>query len=335
MQSVYELRQIRSSSDRNITKALNVYSKNIDPLIRTDTREILYWIDRYNQQFSDRFYIVALYLNEVVIGYAQFAYFREEKLVFIDYVAIEKENRKNNTFYEFIEKIKDFFIEEGIEYNYIVTEVGYYKENKEPTEVTKNLIRLLKMTGFGVVKMTYYQPMLGKLNYETELSTVLMLYTANEVKRIKIETFLLIIDTIYYKHYKRWYDRFLNEKEQVEYVSRLKELKSRIEQNLHKRDHIEINGYANLYTTNLPAKESSKYVRLAKILGVCAVFIALSIAVGSGVLFVKKKYDLDQDAIKFIAFFSLATVVFFTTLFYRSKNESIYSAIEKVIKIFK
>jgi hypothetical protein len=33
--------------------------------------------------------------------------------------------------------------------------VGYYKENNVPTEITRNLIRLLKMSGFGVIKMTY------------------------------------------------------------------------------------------------------------------------------------------------------------------------------------
>src|SRR5437868_7979044 len=151
MQSVYELRRIKSSADKSLGRALNIYSQNIDPLIRTDTREIIYWLDNYNKQFKDQFYLVALYLNDLIIGYAQFAYFKEEKIVFIDYLAIEKNSRKNNTFYEFIEKIKEFFIDEEIEYNFIVTEVGYFRQTKEPTEVARNLIRLLKMTSFGVI----------------------------------------------------------------------------------------------------------------------------------------------------------------------------------------
>lgn len=334
MQSVYELRRIKSSADRNLGKALNIYSQNIDLLIRTDTREILYWLDNYNKNFKDEFYIVALYLNSTIIGYAQFAYFKEEKIVFIDYLAIEKNSRKNNTFYEFIEKIKEFFIEEGIEYNFIVTEVGYYRQTKEPTEVARNLIRLLKMTGFGVIKMAYFQPMLGKMNYETELSTVLMIHTVGDLKTIKLETFFLLIDTIYYKHYKRWYDKFLNEKDQVEYVSRLRELREKIELSAKKKKFVEINGYSNLFPVNQFNPSSSKYVRSAKVFGVFVVFILLSIGISSLVIFLKKKYELDADTIKFVSLCSLVIIIFISTVFYKSKNESLSGAIEKIIKFF-
>jgi N-acetylglutamate synthase-like GNAT family acetyltransferase len=155
MQSTYDLRRIKNSTDRHITKALSIYSQNIDPLIRTDTREILYWLDNYNQRFIDRFYLVGLSLNDTIVGYAQFAYFKEERMIFIDYLAIDKQYRKNNTFYEFLEKLKEFFAEESLYHTYIIAEVGYYKENNVPTEITRNLIRLLKMSGFGVIKMTY------------------------------------------------------------------------------------------------------------------------------------------------------------------------------------
>jgi hypothetical protein len=334
MQSVYELKRIKSSSDKSLGKALNIYSQNIDPLIRTDTREILYWLDNYNTWFNDRFYLVALYLNDKVIGYGQFVYFQEEKIVFIDYLAIEKNSRKNNTFYEFIEKIKDFFIEEHIEYNYIVTEVGYYKQTKEPTEVAKNLIRLLKMTGFGVIKMPYFQPMLGKMNYETEVGAVLMIYTSNDLKTLKMKTFLLLIDTIYYKHYKRWYDKFLDEKSHAEYVSRLRELKQKIELSARKKLEVEINGYANLFPTSQSITSSSNYVRTAKVLGVFIVFILLSIGIGSIVLFLKKKYELDADAIKFIALCSLVIIFLLSTIFYKSKNEFLSGVIERFLKLF-
>ena len=148
-QSIYELKRIKNSTDRSLVKALRIYFQNVDPLIRTAPDDIIHWLDRYNERFQDRFYIVALYLNDIMIGYGQFTYFKAEKLVFIDYMAIEKNSRKNNTFYEFVEKIKDFFIEEDIDYNYIITEVGYYKDKKELTEVGRNLIRLLKMTQIG------------------------------------------------------------------------------------------------------------------------------------------------------------------------------------------
>jgi len=334
-QSVYELRRIKNSTDKSLGKALKIYFQNVDPLIRTATNEIIHWLDRYNERFQDRFYIVALYLNDVLIGYGQFTYFKEERIVFIDYMAIEKNSRKNNTFYEFVEKIKDFFIEEDVEYNYIVTEVGYYKDKKELTEVGRNLIRLLKMTGFGVIKMNYFQPMLGKKNYETEIGGVLMIHTANDSKTLKLETFFQIIDAIYYKNYKRWYDEFLNEQEQLEYGSRLIELREKIKLFAKKKKEIEINGYAHLSPLNQASTApSSKYVRSVKVFGVFLIFGLLSIGIGCIVLLLKRKYDLDTEAITFISLFSLAIITFISMVFYNSKNESMSSALEKIIKLF-
>ncbi len=333
-QSVYELRRIKNSNDKSLARALRIYFQNVDPLIRTATDEIIHWLDRYNEKFQDRFYIVALYLNDIMIGYGQFTYFKEERIVFIDYMAIEKNSRKNNTFYEFVEKIKNFFIEEDVEYNYIVTEVGYYKDKKELTEVGRNLIRLLKMTGFGVIKMNYFQPMLGKKNYETEIGGVLMIHTANDSKTLKLETFFQVIDTIYYKNYKRWYDAFLNEQEQIEYGARLLELREKIKLFAKKKQEIEINGYAHLSPISQATPTSSNYVRLAKVLGVFFIFILLSVGIGSIVLWLRKTYNLDASYISFISVCSLAIIIFISRVFYKSKNESVSGAIEAILKLF-
>ncbi|HLA58247.1 MAG TPA: hypothetical protein VK622_05785 [Puia sp.] len=333
-QSVYELRRIKNSTDRSLREALKIYFQNVDPLIRTNTNEIIHWLDRYNEKFQDRFYIVALHLNDSMIGYGQFTYFKEEKLVFIDYMAIEKNSRKNNTFYEFVDKVKDFFINEDVEYNYIVTEVGYYKDGKELTEVGRNLIRLLKMTGFGVIKMNYFQPMLGKKNYETEIGGVLMIYTENGSKTLKLETFLQIIDTIYYKNYKRWYDDFLNEQEQLEYGSRLLELRERIRLFAKKKPEIEINGYVHLTPVNLAPTPSSNYIRLAKVLSVFIIFTILSVGIGGLVLWLRKKYNIDGSYISFISVCSLVIIIFISRVFYKNKNESISGVIEKIFNIF-
>ncbi len=103
-------------------KALKLYSENIDPALRTDTKEIMHWLDKYNRKFEDSFYIVGLYLNDLLIGFSEIAYFLKEKLVIVDYLVIDKAFRKNNTFYQFIIEIEDFIRDENLEFNYIVAE---------------------------------------------------------------------------------------------------------------------------------------------------------------------------------------------------------------------
>ncbi len=335
MKVVYELKRIKDSTDNNLTRALNIYTKNIEPILRTDTREIIYWLDNYNKQFDDRFYILGLYLNNKIIGYAQLVYFENERIVFVDYILIEKDFRRNNTFYQFIEEIKNFFIDENVIYDYILGEVGYYNDQRVPTENTRNLIRLLKMSGFGVIKTNYYQPMLGKNNHESELMSVLMIYTQNELKKIKKDTFQLMVNTIYFKHYKRWYDKFLNEFEQNDYFLNLNKLMTLITDNIKRKDFIEINGYSHIYNTEPLPKKSNLSTKIIKLSGLLVVFSIVAVLIGIGVVKLKKEYDIDATGIVFICLTSIILLMLLFHLFYKYKNQPISTTIEKIIEMFK
>lgn len=335
MASVYEIKRFKTSQDKYLTKALDIYHKNIEPVLRTNTNEILYWLDNYNNQYTDRFYLLGFFLNDELIGFTQIAYFVDEKLVFVDYIVIDKLYRRNNTFYELVESIRTFTTEQNLEFNYIVGEVGYLNENKEPSETTRNLIRLLKMSGFGVVKTPYYQPMLGKNNFESELQSVLMIYTSSEVKKIKKETFLFIIETIYYKHYKRWFDKFFTEKEQSSYNERLTKLLLKIELDIKKKDFVEINGYSHLYSSQNQTTSSHKYVRLAKVLGLLIVFLVLATLIGAIVVYLKTRFSLEEKELTFISIASFILLFVLLRVFYVNKGDSIMEIIERVIKINK
>jgi hypothetical protein len=330
MKAVYELKRFKNSRNRDLTKALGIYSKNIEPFLRTDTREIIHWLDAYPERYKDQFIILGLYFNDIVIGFAQLAYFIEERIIFVDYIVIEKEFRKNNTFYEFVEEIKEFITAENIEFDFILAEVGGF-DDKEPSASTKNLIRLLKMTGFGVVKTNYYHPRLGKTNYESEFQSVLMLYTLNELKHIKKDTYFLFLKTIYFKHYQRWYADFFDEKEKAEYGYSLFKLFKKSREILKKKDSIEINGYLNIYTNNLSVATYKPYKKLAKAIAVFVLFIALLIIFGFIHKIVKNKYKIDTNAQVYIILASAFFLLFILLLFNEKKNHSITSIIEKLL----
>lgn len=335
MRTVYELKRFKNSKEQDLTKALIIYSHNIEPFLRTDTREIIYWLDEYPRRFKDQFIILGLYLNNSIIGFAQLAYFKEVKLIFVDYIVIQKESRGNNTFYEFVEEIRTFLITENIEFDYILAEVGGFDENKEPAASTRNLIRLLKMIGFGVIKTNYFHPRLGKNNYESEFLSVLMLYSPDEKKSIKKETFFLLLDTIYFNHYKRWYDVFFDEKTKAEYGKRLIKLVEKNHEELRKKDSVEVNGYMNIYTTGLlPAKHKS-YHKLAKGAAVLFLFIILTLIFGIIHKIVKNKYGIDTNAQVYIVLASAFCLLFILLLLTEKKTQSITSVIEKFLKKIK
>lgn len=249
--TVYKLKRFTSSSDKDFVKALKIYIENTDPNIVISTNEICHGVDFYNERFTDAdFTAVGLYLNKVLIGYCQFVYFKEEQLVFIDYLVIEKNYRGNNTFYSFIEKIREYFDVKSYYPSYFVTEVSLQgaMNESEYTSKTRNLIRLLKMNNFGVIGSPYFQPMLGLSNYESNLQAVLMLYPAEEHRVIKKETFLMMLKTIYFKHYERWYTMVaLNEKDTKDYSLHLYDLFGKINEKLKNTPSIKLNSYSDTF----------------------------------------------------------------------------------------
>ncbi|HWZ22090.1 MAG TPA: hypothetical protein VNW06_05520, partial [Cytophagaceae bacterium] len=207
-------------------KALKIYTNGIGGTSLTNTNEITYCVDRYNQHYTNSHFIVAgLYQNKQLIGYCQFMYISEEKLIIIDYIIIDEAYRGLNVFYSFVEKVKEFIQSNDYEVKYLVGEINIQNNiGNDIPQKAKMLIKLLKTNNFGEIKCDYFQPMLGVDNYESEQKSILMLYPANEYIVIKKETYIKIIETIYFKHYERWYKLFLSDNDIIKYNKHINEL---------------------------------------------------------------------------------------------------------------
>jgi membrane protein YdbS with pleckstrin-like domain len=91
---------------------------------------------------------------------------------------------------------------------------------------------------------------------------------------------------------------------------------------MKRKEYVEINGYASLFVTPNTAAAPKNYLKVAKLIAVTVIFAVISIGFGSIVFFAKKKFDLDSDSIKLISIFSLISIVFITSVLYKSKSES-------------
>ena len=334
MKSVYELRKYKNSRDPDLVKALKLYSQNIEPALRTDAKEIMHWLDKYNKAYEDSFFILGFYLNGELIGFSEMAHFVEEKVVIVDYLVIDKPFRKNNTFYEFVEKIGELLSEENLQYNYIVAEVGCFYEKGEPPENARQLIRLLKMTYFGVVKCGYYVPRLGLTNHESEMRAVMMIFSPNEAKQIKKETFFQIVNAIYYKYYQRWYNEFFGEQDRIKYSRSLHEIVSRMENELKDKKYIEINGLSSLFplqTEPVSRKKTGKAIKIATAL--ILFFLSLFVA-GAGYLILKSKLNMDADTMLKIFLVGLTLTLFLMAIIFERKSNVFSRLLEKIADKF-
>lgn len=302
------IKRFTSTKSKDFFEALSIYHKNTSALIRTSTNQLTFWADRKRNSKERSMYTMGLYLNDIVIGFCQFAYFNEKKVIFIDYLAIDKKYRSFGTFFQFIDLIEDYVNQKSLEYKYIITEVGYLNNTQEPNRESRNLIRLLQMVGFGSLECTYYQPQLDEDNYESIMEAKLLILSNNEYKiaSIKRETFLWLQELIYYDHYFTWYVPFKTDEQLKSYKIQLDKLSKKSKSHLHST--IKIN-YTNDNTyigkrephSNSPKKNFIMYI-------VSFVLIILTFII------VRKTTDLSEINMFLLFSFSLFIVFCFISL---------------------
>jgi len=234
----YRIKRITNTKSRDYLSALDIYLKYTAPAIRTNSNQMTYWTEQSKKDKERQMHILALFLNDEIIGFCQFAYFSMQKLIFIDYMTIDKKYRRFSAFFQFVDLVQEYIEQKIFEYDYIITEVAYLSANKEISNESKSLMRLLKMAGLGIINCNYYQPQLDNHNYESNMEAKLLLYSKNDLHEIKKETYLFIIRTIYFNHYVKWYEPFQNNKEQKDYYKHITQLYKKIEN--HTRQSVKI-----------------------------------------------------------------------------------------------
>jgi hypothetical protein len=245
----YKLKRFASSKSADFPSALLLYVRNTPANVRADTNEITYWLDNFQETFSDNFYVFGFYKNRLLIGYAQAAYFQTERIFALDYIALDEKHRANGAFHEFVDQLRDFMEVEHPEYYYGFAEVVSGSDEQD-FESTKGhlLIRLFKHQGFRIIKAPYYQPRVMFDVPESEMKADLMIYSRDELKEISTETYLKIINTIYFKHYLRWKQIF--PETQPQYRKYLETLYTKVKSGVGRNRTILINGHKAVLKTS-------------------------------------------------------------------------------------
>src|ERR1043165_547635 len=143
----YRLKRFKSSKDPDFASALLLYVRNTPPSVRAGSNEITYWVDNFSRTFDDDFYVFGFYRNRRLVGYAQAAYFRSDRVFALDYIAVDEKNRANGVFHEFVDEVREFMETEHPEYRYGVAEIIRPRGDKTSDD-KELLIRLFKQQGF-------------------------------------------------------------------------------------------------------------------------------------------------------------------------------------------
>jgi hypothetical protein len=330
----YRIKRFMSSSDSGYTDALRTYTSNISRESKTNTNEITYWIDRAKEKLdSTELMFFGFYSNDTIIGYAEIAYIKNERLIMIDYFVVDSKYMSNSSFSTFFFLLLDYFEKNDLDYDYVVIEI-LVKFNNMETEVDK--IRLFENEDFKVINALYIQPRLETNNLESNKEALLMIYQRNDLRTsIRKETYFRIVKSIYFDHYYTWDNAFYsNEQERNDnynkLLSDLEKIKSSTNEEVLSDEEIRLNGYKNKLVRNntVPPTSSARTIKSALIFAFIAVILIML------VLFFLKEFNIEYATVSAVAITVLFVIYSFIYLI-DQKSGKILEKIPLLSNIFK
>lgn len=217
MDANYSIKLIKSVKNKDLTEALDIYIHTVDEGSETSTIQIRDYIqNKYNDKREMFFYI--LYVNNAVVGFAEYGYLPQSEVLLIDYICTKPRN--HTYFYNFyqmlFEDISEFLKKKSYYIKYIITELSLKKdaENKY-IDVDSNYYRqLFTMEGFKILRTPYYQPycnMKGEL-FISDFNLVIKPLINGLFPKTNIDAtfYQEIMADIYMNHYAAWYEKYMN-----------------------------------------------------------------------------------------------------------------------------
>ncbi len=316
----YELLRFKNSSDEQFLEAMEVYRKTTSHDQKTDIKEITYWVDNLKQFEIGELFFFGLKANGLVIGYAELAYIKQERILIIDYINIASEYRTNSSFYSFYSLIMNYMDQNNCDYDYITIEILSKYGNKP---IRNEEVCQYELENFKMVNTLYIQPLLETHNDESSTEALIMIYTrAGESYQLKKETFLHIVDTIY-NYYLYWDSKVCDIKELTKRGA-LKDVNTNSIRESINDDYIvltgcPLNALARANLNKIPPKRSNT---LWIALLCCLIIVGLVL----GILYLLKMMDYEINSLITIGVFIL--IIFLLLLILIDK--SILKTLKKI-----
>jgi len=204
----------------DLDAAFAIFVRNSSPTFRTKTNQIRAKLEP-GHEAERSLYVAALYRGDLVIGFAMYSHLPTTRLVIIDHMVIDRDQRGMAAFFVFSQLLFDVIQRSRLEVDYTIIEVEKDANFGGDETGGRKLIRLLSQVGFGEVHATYFMPNMEPKDYKSRFEGVLMVQGAEKIYRLRREDFLGLCRAIYYEHYLSWFAEFFDRPQLAEYKAHL------------------------------------------------------------------------------------------------------------------
>lgn len=263
----FSVKRITKSSDVDYATALRIYNETTPSDIKTNTNELTYWLNKKDENCPFDLLMFGLYLDDIVVGFSMMSYLKRQRIIVIEYLALNGHYRVNAVFFSFMNLLQNYIIDIGLDVAYFVVEISNKNNGNSIDKESIFFKKLICLEGFGMVSATYYTLPLGLSNYESSFEAFLFIKTNDNINQISKSTFLDIVHTIYYNYSLIWYGDFLDSSDITVYKQKIDVCFESVKKHAADSEFFEIK-YADCPLINglieektyglLPAKKSKK-----------------------------------------------------------------------------
>lgn len=284
----FSIRRLDKSTDSDYAAALKIYNETTPYEIKTNTNEITFWLDRKDSTDPFESMFFALYYSEKLAGFAMMTYIKAQRIVILEYVALETQYRVNTVFFTYINLLESYLHINQYDVAFILNEVSNRRNGSDIDKESQIFSKLLCIEGFGKIEAPYVTPPLGTNNFESSFDAFLFAKSSGDVHALERQTYLDIVKAIYFDYFLVWYEHVLPANLVNEYNGILKKSFEAISRKLTTNGTVPVlyvecpillNNTCNIKTSGLPPATPKKskvflYVLLAVFIVVCPLAVA-------------------------------------------------------------
>lgn len=284
----FSIRRFDKSTDSDYADALKIYNETTPYEIKTNTNEITFWLDRKDSTDPFESMFFALYYSEKLAGFAMMTYIKAQRIVILEYVALEAQYRVNTVFFTYINLLESYLHVNQYDVAFILNEVSNRRNGSDIDKESQIFSKLLCIEGFGKIDAPYTTPPLGTNNFESSFDAFLFAKSSGDVHALERQTYLDIVRAIYFDYFLVWYKYVLPANLVNDYNGILEKSFEAISRKLTTSGTIPVlyvecpillNNACNIKTTGLPPAIPKKskvflYVLLAVFIVVCPLAVA-------------------------------------------------------------
>jgi hypothetical protein len=193
-----------------LSEALGIYKELMLPEAQNPERQILYWIEHSKEELVDEFKFFVIQHDNQVLGYLQYSFFREEKIIFFEYLCIRDRRRRGLIPTEATKSIAAYLAENHPPNLTLVIEIIHKRDNLGQWVPDNKLLTYFTRLGFRELHFDYRYPNLQSYEGEPSFPAKLMVLLPGGRTEISSSEMRTVLRCIYYKHYLRWDRPFLD-----------------------------------------------------------------------------------------------------------------------------